>query len=80
MWRHRAGVVMRGVDYLRSIFGEIMQEHDQGSSRARGAFLAAALVAIQELDSPLKEETLVKLAVLEIDSERFELNARRAFG
>jgi len=70
---------MRGVDYMRSIFQEISEEHSRGVSSARGAFLAAALVVVQELESPLKEETLVRLAVMELDAERVCPDTRRAF-
>jgi hypothetical protein len=45
-----------------------------GSSQ--GAFLAAALEVVCELDSPQKEETLVRLAVLELEEER-SLASRR---
>jgi hypothetical protein len=71
---------MRGVDYMRSIFGEINEEHKRGISSSRGAFLAAALVVVQELESPLKEETLVRLAVMELDAESACPETRRAFG
>jgi hypothetical protein len=58
---------MRGSEYIRSVFGEVIQEGSDRSVYPRGAFLAAALDILRELESPLKEETLVRLVVLELD-------------
>ena len=58
---------MRGSDYIRGVFGDVIQERGECSAYPQGAFLAAAIEIIRELESPLKEETLVRLAVLELD-------------
>lgn len=59
---------MRGSEYIRGVFGDLMQERsDRVAGCFQGAFLAAALEILRELESPLKEETLVRLAVLELD-------------
>jgi hypothetical protein len=68
---------MRGSDYIRGVFGEFVQERRDSDSHRRGAFLAAALEVMRELESPLKEETLVRLAVLEIDDCEKEAHRRR---
>lgn len=71
---------MHGGDYVRSVFQEVIQEHRQRSSSQQGAFLAAALVAMQELESPLKEETLVRLVVLELEDQSTRTSVRGAYG
>lgn len=71
---------MRGGEYVRSVFQEVIQEHRQRSSSQPGAFLAAALAAMQELESPLKEETLVRLVVLELEDQSARPVVRRAYG
>ncbi len=61
---------MQGIDYVRGIFGEVIQEIQRGHGSQHGAFLTAALEVIRELQSPQKEDTLVRLAVLELEEER----------
>lgn len=61
---------MRGEDYVRGVFGEVLHDMRGRNGGHQGAFLAAALEVIHELESPQKEETLVRLAVLELEEER----------
>lgn len=61
---------MRARDYVRGVFEEVIQELQPLRASQQGAFLSAALDVIQELESPLKEETLVRLAVLELEDRR----------
>lgn len=67
---------MRGVDYVRGVFRDVIHEMRGRHGSSQGAFLAAALEVVCELDSPQKEETLVRLAVLELEEER-SLASRR---
>lgn len=69
---------MRGSEYIRGVFGEVIQERSDGGAYPQGAFLAAAIEIMRELESPLKEETLVRLAVLELDELEAGAPRRRA--
>jgi hypothetical protein len=69
---------MRGSEYIRGVFGEVIQERSDRGMYPQGAFLAAALEIMRELDSPLKEETLVRLVVLELDELGGGAHRRRA--
>lgn len=71
---------MRGVDYVRGVFEEVAHEGSGRRAYRQGAFLAAALEVIRELESPLKEETLVRLAVLELEDTRERALTRRQCG
>ncbi len=71
---------MRGVDYVRGVFGDVIQEIQRGHGSHQGAFLSAALEVIHELESPQKEDTLVRLAVLELEEERSRLAVSRRVG
>lgn len=71
---------MRGVDYVRCVFGDVIQEIQRGHGGHQGAFLAAALEVIRELESPQKEDTLVRLAVLELQDERSRALVSRQVG
>ncbi len=71
---------MRARDYVRGVFEEVIQEFQPSRESQRGAFLSAALDVIQELESPLKEETLVRLAVLEFEDSRDQARAYRQCG
>jgi hypothetical protein len=57
-----------------------MRGQPHGRGVPQGAFLAAAIEIVRELDSPLKEETLVRLAMLELESERVERSSFKAAG
>jgi hypothetical protein len=61
---------MQARDYIRGVYKEIMRDQPHRQGYPQGAFLAAALEIIQEVRSPVKEETLVRLAVLELEKER----------
>lgn len=69
---------MRGSEYIRRVFGDIIQERSDVRAHPQGAFLAAAIEIMRELESPLKEETLVRLAVLELDDRKKGAPRRRA--
>jgi hypothetical protein len=57
-----------------------MKQQTQGGGASQGAFLAAALEIVREIESPMKEETLVRLAVLELESERAEHSSFKVAG
>jgi hypothetical protein len=61
---------MQAREYIRSVYKEIVRGQPHSQAYPQGAFLAAALEIIQEVRSPVKEETLVRLAVLELEKER----------
>jgi hypothetical protein len=61
---------MRAREYIRHVYEDLMTGRHKEREYPRGAFLEAAVQVVRELESPLKEETLVRLAVLEIESER----------
>ena len=63
---------MQAREYIRSVYKDLMRQQPHGRGALQGAFLAAAIEVVRELDSPLKEETLVRLAMLELESERVE--------
>lgn len=61
---------MQAREYIRSVYKEIMRDQPHRQGYPQGAFLAAAVEIIQEVRSPVKEETLVRLVVLELEKER----------
>jgi Ni,Fe-hydrogenase III large subunit len=69
---------VRGGDYVRSVFRDVIHEMRGQHGASQGAFFTAALEVICELESPQKEETLVRLVVLELEEERSP--ARRRVG
>jgi uncharacterized membrane protein YqjE len=71
---------MQAREYIRSVYREIMREQPHRQVYPQGAFLAAALEIIQEVRSPVKEETLVRLAVLELEEERSRALDLKAVG
>lgn len=71
---------MRAREYIRSVYKDIMRVKPHGRGAPQGAFLAAALEVVRELESPLKEETLVRLAMLELESERVEHSSFKVAG
>lgn len=71
---------MRARDYIRSVYKDLMRQQTQGCGESQGAFLAAALEVVREIESPMKEETLVRLAVLELMGEYSEGASLKAVG
>ena len=70
---------MKGSDYIKAVFEHLSSDEQIAKASLNGAFLTAALTVIQEVESPLKEETLVKLAALEVGNRRKKsLCGRRA--
>lgn len=70
----------RARDYIRSVYRELMRDQPPGSGYPQGAFLTAALEIMRELESPVKEETLARLAVLELANERSKASGLTAVG
>ena len=56
---------MKATQYLERVLCELSSGEQIKTTSYNGAFLTAALAIIQELESPMKEEALVQLAVLE---------------
>jgi hypothetical protein len=71
---------MQAREYIRSVYKDLMGQQSKRRGDPQGAFLAAAIEIVRELDSPLKEETLVRLAMLELESERVERSSFKAAG
>ena len=71
---------MQAREYIRGVYKEITRQHARGLAYPQGAFLAAAVEIVRELESPRKEETLVRLAILELESERAEHSGFKVAG
>lgn len=69
----------RGQEYIATVLERLSSDEQRAKTSYAGAFLTAALAVIEEIESPLKEEALVRLAVLEIKNKDKELvSGRRA--
>lgn len=66
---------MGGQEYIRSVFRQLLREPSRANGEVQGAFVAAALDVMQEVESPLKEEALVRLVTLDLE-RRAHLSAR----
>lgn len=64
---------MKGSEYIARVITQLTSEEGSAQASYNGAFLTAALSVIREVESPLKEETLVKLAVMELRRGRDNL-------
>jgi hypothetical protein len=60
---------MTGREYIQEVFRELRQSAARDSRHRSEIFMMAALDVLRELDSPLKEETLVRLVILEATEE-----------
>lgn len=60
---------MTGRDYIRHVFKDLRRSNGRAKRRRHEFFMLAALDVLQELDSPLKEEALVRLVVMEAEEE-----------
>jgi hypothetical protein len=58
--------VSKGSDYISRVLSNITAEDQIGNTSYKGAFVAAALAILKDVDSPIKERALVSLATLEI--------------
>lgn len=61
---------MNAKEYVEKIMRELTAAKRGNATDTRGAFLGAALEIIREVESPLKEEALVTLVTLELQSAR----------
>jgi len=61
---------MKGSEYISKVYEQLLAPGSVEESHYAGAFLHAALAVIEVVDSPLKEQTLVDLALLELSSRR----------
>ena len=67
---------MKGSQYIREVFHDLTRDGSSQSELSKGFFLAAALEVMREIESPLKEEALVRLAVLESDTRAVRSKVR----
>jgi hypothetical protein len=58
--------VSKGSDYISRVLSNITAEDQIGNTSYKGAFVAAALAILREVDSPIRERALVSLAALQI--------------
>jgi hypothetical protein len=58
---------MNGQQYIRDVFKSTLNTARETPQLPDGAFLATAIEMLKEVESPLKEETLVRLALLQIE-------------
>ncbi|MFO0417552.1 MAG: hypothetical protein ACK5Y6_09710 [Pseudomonadota bacterium] len=56
---------MKAREYLVNVVGELCSKDNLEKTNYSGAFLGAALAIMNEVESPLREEALVKLALIE---------------
>jgi hypothetical protein len=69
----------KGSEYISRVLEQVMSEEQARLPYRQGAFLAAALSIMGEVQSPQKESALVSLAALAIrDSSRELRPTRRA--
>lgn len=62
-----------GREYIAAVLERLSSDEQKAQTSYTGAFLTAALSVIEEVESPLKEEALVRLAVLELKSRSKDL-------
>ena len=67
---------MKGSEYIRGVFHEVTRAGAPKEGHTDGVFLAAALEVMREIESPLKEEALVRLAVIEFGVKSPSVKAR----
>lgn len=67
----------KGSEYITRVIEQVISEERAGQSLHQGAFLAAALSIISEVESPLKERALVSLASLATRPSKIEAVRRR---
>ena len=68
---------MKSRDYISSVFQQLCSSEDAREASYNGAFLQAMLAVIREVDSPLKEQTIVSLALLKSRGGRLSAAARK---
>ena len=59
---------MNAAEYVSRVLSQLSSDEQIEKTSYNGAFLTAALAIIEEVESPMKEQALVQLAVLERDS------------
>lgn len=59
---------MNSREYIQHVFSEIMSAENFGLSDYEDAFIRAALEVAREVESPLKEEALVRLVMMQQQS------------
>jgi len=60
---------MTGRNYIRKVFKDLRKPASQAERLRSELFMLAALDVLKEVESPLKEETLVRLVVMEAQEE-----------
>jgi hypothetical protein len=61
---------MKAQEYIARVYEQLASGDGTQKGTSSAVVLHAALSVIQEVESPLKEETLVKLALLEIRNQQ----------
>jgi hypothetical protein len=68
---------MKRSQYLVKVVEELCSEENLAQTNYSGAFLGAALSIMREVESPLREEALVKLALIEAARHKQRGTARK---
>jgi hypothetical protein len=63
---------MKANEYVKKLLEDLVSTEQLSTTSYNGAFLTAALSIIREVESPMKEDALVRLAVLEQQVKRKE--------
>jgi hypothetical protein len=56
---------MKAAEYISRVIAELASDAHMEKTSYDGAFLTAALDIIREVESPMKEDALVQLAIIE---------------
>jgi hypothetical protein len=67
----------KGSEYITRVIKQVVAEERSAQSFHQGAFLAAALSIISEVESPLKDRALVSLASLATRTSKNDAIRRR---
>lgn len=69
---------MNSREYIQGIFLEIVSAPNYGLSEWQDAFVRAALEVSREVESPLKEEAIVRLVAMQVQAERRHSRPQRS--
>ncbi len=68
---------MQGSEYIRKVFSEIAMAKNFGLSPYEDAFVRAVLEVSRDVESPLKEEAIVRLVAMRAAPARAARRQRR---
>jgi|688.fasta_scaffold2636680_1 hypothetical protein len=68
---------MTSKEYISSVVRQLSSVEHAEQSACDGAFLRAMLAVVKDVGSPLKEQTIVKLALLGLHHGGMEVSGRK---